>query len=59
MYGPHKPLQMWLTCMFYTILLMSVSESDNAIVCYNVGKAITNAKVRGPSHPSSGSDVYA
>ena len=32
-------------------LLMSVSVSENEIVCYNVDDAITNAKVREPAFP--------
>ena len=30
-----------------------MSVSENEIVCYNVGKAITNAKVRGPGFEES------
>jgi len=29
------------------IILMSVPTPENEIVCYNVGKAISNAKVTG------------
>jgi len=48
--GSHKKsLQGWLTCRFYTILLMQISVSDDKIVCYIVGNAITNTKVRWPS----------
>jgi len=33
-----------------------VSVSENEIVCYIVGNAITNAKVRGPGHTLASSN---
>jgi len=45
---------------------VGLSVSENEIVCYNIGHAITNAKVRGPCSPLKrknppalpGSDAY-
>jgi len=48
LWASHKSLERWLTCRFYTILLMWISVSENETVCYIVDNAITNAKVRGP-----------